>query len=116
MRRPMPPDLIALGDQLEAAAARALGRRRARRQSLLNSVASFLIAVPFALAIISADLPRSTPLETFSDATPASVLPARTGYRSDASHIPSDARIAYLRNGRTPELLILPTTLRPALR
>ena len=111
----MPPDLIALGDQLEAAAARALGRRFARRQSVLNVVASLVIAVPFALAIASADLPN-TALDTFKDATPVVAQPARTGYPSDAAHIPADARVAYLRNGRTPELLILPTTLRPALR
>jgi hypothetical protein len=110
----MPPDLIALGDQLEAAAARALGRRRARRQSILNAAASIMVAVPFALAIASADLPR-TPLDTFADAAPAS-QPARAGYHPDAVNMTPDDRIADLRTGRTPELLILPTTLRPALR
>jgi hypothetical protein len=111
----MPPELIALGDELEAAVARALGRRVMRRQSVLNAVASLVIAVPFALAIISADLPN-TALDTFKDATPAFAQPARTGYQSDAAKMPADARVAYLRDGRTPELLILPTTLRPALR
>ena len=111
----MSPDLIALGDQLEAAAFRALGRRRARRQSIMNAAASLMVAVPFALAIASADLPRTT-LDTFTDAAPAKSQPARAGYHQDAAQMTPDDRIAYLRNGRTPELLILPTTLRPALR
>jgi hypothetical protein len=110
----MPPDLVALGDQLEAAAARALGRRRARRQTFLNAAASVMVAVPFGLAIASADLPRTT-LDTFTDSAPVS-QPARAGYHADAAQMTPDDRIAYLRNGRTPELLILPTTLRPALR
>ena len=73
-----------------------------------------MIAVPFALAIASADLPQTT-LDTFVDSTPAT-QPSRAGYHADAAQMTPDDRIAYLRNGRTPELLILPTTLRPALR
>ena len=110
----MPADLIALGDELEAAAARVLGRRRARRQSVLNAVTSIMVAVPFAFAIASADLPGTT-LDTVVDTAP-SPLPARSGYHPDAVQFPPDARIAVLRRGPTPELLILPTTLRPALR
>ena len=110
----MSPDLIALGDQLEAAARRAIGRRRTRRQSILNAAASLMVAVPFALALASADIPR-TALDTFVDSTPV-VQPARAGYHPDAVQMDPEARIASLRNGRTPEILILPTTLRPALR
>ena len=110
----MPADLIALGDQLESAAARALGRRRARRQSILNAAASVMVAVPFGFAIASADLPRTT-LDTFTDNVPI-VQPARSGYDAEAIQFPPDERIVYLRKGRTPDLLILPTTLRPALR
>jgi hypothetical protein len=109
----MPPELVALGDQLELAAGRAVGGRRARRQSILNAAASLMIAVPFAVAVASADLPRTT-LDTV--AAGPKEPPARAGYHPDAAQIPSDARIAYMRNGRTPDLLILPTTLRPALR
>jgi hypothetical protein len=109
----MSADLVALGDQLEAAAARALGRRRARRQSILNAAASILVAVPFGFAIASANLPQT--LDTIVDTAPT-VQPARSGYHAEAVQFPPDERIAYLRKGRTPDLLILPTTLRPALR
>jgi hypothetical protein len=46
MRRPLPPELIVLGDRLETAALRAVGRRRTRRQMILNAVASIAIALP----------------------------------------------------------------------
>ena len=118
MRRPMSPDLIALGDELEAAVARILGRRRARRQSVLNAVASLLIAVPFVFAVATADLSRTAAVTggSIGDAAPTRLgVPATMGYSPHVSHIP-DERIAYLREARTPDLLILPTILRPALR
>jgi hypothetical protein len=46
MRRPLPPDLVVLGDQLEFAARRAVGHRRTRRHMVLNAIASMAIAVP----------------------------------------------------------------------
>ena len=109
----MAPDLIALGDQLEAAAARALGRRRARRQSILNAAASLMIAVPFAIGVATTDLSRSPVAAGVSigDAAPVRTM----GYSPHVSHVP-DERIAYLREARTPDLLIMPTVLRPALR
>jgi hypothetical protein len=114
----MAPDLVALGDELEAAAARALGRRRARRQSILNAAASLMIAVPFAIGVATTDLSQS-PVATgasIGDAAPARTAPPATmGYSPHVSHVP-DERIAYLREARTPDLLIMPTVLRPALR
>jgi hypothetical protein len=47
----MPPDLVALGDQLEAAASRTLARRRSRRQLVLNATASILVALPLTIAV-----------------------------------------------------------------
>jgi hypothetical protein len=46
MKRPLPPELIVLGDQLELAARRALGNRRTRRHMVLNAFTSIAIAVP----------------------------------------------------------------------
>ena len=111
----MAPDLIALGDQLESAARRAVGNRRTRRQSVLNAGASLLVAIPFMFAIASADLPQTT-LDTVVDAEPVTYVPASKGYRPDAVQFPPEERIKDLRTGRTPDLLVLPTTLRPALR
>jgi hypothetical protein len=61
MRRPLPPDLILLGDQLELAARRAVGRRRTRRQMVLNAITSIAIAVPLmagALGSAAAPVPQ----------------------------------------------------------
>lgn len=115
MRRPMAPDLVALGDQLEMAAFRALGHRRTRRQTVLNAAASVMVAIPFVFAIASADLPRTT-LDSVVDSEPVTFIPASKGYRPDSVQFPPEERIKDLRRGRTPDLLILPTTLRPALR
>jgi hypothetical protein len=53
MRRPLPPELIVLGDQLELAARRALGQRRARRHMVLNAFTSIAIAVPLAAGVLN---------------------------------------------------------------
>lgn len=57
--RPMSPDLLALGDQIEAAAAKAVVRRRARRTAFLNGVATVAVALPITFTVASADLSPS---------------------------------------------------------
>jgi len=59
MKRPLPPELIVLGDQLEVAAARAVGQRPTRRQLVLNGLPSLAIAVPLAVALGSSVPPPS---------------------------------------------------------
>ncbi len=54
MRRPLPPELLTLGDHLEIATRRQFGRRRARRQMVLNALASLAVAVPIVAATIQA--------------------------------------------------------------
>jgi hypothetical protein len=61
----LPEDLDRLGVYLEAAAAQTVRRRR-RRQALMNSVATVILSLPFALAVAAADLSPSD-----------SVLPSR---------------------------------------
>jgi hypothetical protein len=46
MRRPLPPELVVLGDQLEVAARHAIGRRRTRRQMILNVVTALAVTLP----------------------------------------------------------------------
>jgi hypothetical protein len=68
----MPPELVALGDQLEAATARALRRRRAVRLVVFNALASMLVIVPLVLALGRAQVSSTrSPLAT---ASPAPVL------------------------------------------
>jgi hypothetical protein len=74
VKRPLPPDLVALGDQLESAAARRHGNRRAHRQLALNLAASVAIAVPL-VASLGADISRRGPVSLAPRPTPT-VAPA----------------------------------------
>jgi hypothetical protein len=118
----MPPDLVALGDQLEAAAKRTVARRRSRRQLVLNAVASFLVALPLTIAVgrdFSRPVIRTTatpivaPLEVDGDWPVARrnarelILPRVSG--ENLLH-------RMTRRALSPELFELPSTLRPALR
>jgi hypothetical protein len=121
MRQPLPPELVELGNQLEAAAARALARRRVRRQQALNAIASLVVAVPLVISIATNQIsdgaapvaPSPTPTST---ARPAPAGPAAsprpTSVRDDM--LPRD--LTRMRVAPNSELLILPTSLRPALR
>jgi hypothetical protein len=55
----LPAELEILGDELEAATARAL-RRRARRQAFINGAGAILLAVPLAVAVSAADVAPDT--------------------------------------------------------
>jgi hypothetical protein len=99
----MAPDLVALGDTLEAAAERDLRRRRTRRQAFMNGLASLAIAVPVALSLLSADVPRLTPSSAVSNPIP----PVRTlplGARTVIAWTPGD-RLAV---GHIPDERLLP--------
>ncbi len=74
MRRPLPPELVQLGDRLESAAARALGRRRTRRALVLNAMASLVIAVPLVGSLLgTVAAPAVTPPAAFAPSAPAPV-------------------------------------------
>jgi hypothetical protein len=119
MRRPMPPELIALGDQLEAAAARAVRRRRrARRQLWMNGAASVLVALPLAVAI-GKDYSRPVIQTTATPLVSAPDLdwPLRAA-RDDRARMLQRISGENLRHrgAASPVLLELPSILRPALR
>jgi DNA-binding HxlR family transcriptional regulator len=91
MRRPLPPELIVLGDQLEFAARRAVGRRRTHRQMVLNAITSIAIAVPLvagALGSVGAapvpeiSAPNSPSYGAKGDEIPPRLL-TRVGHPSD---------------------------------
>jgi hypothetical protein len=110
MRRPLPPDLAELGDRLERAAAAALARRRVRRQQVFNAVASLLIAVPLVLSLGTARLNPSPP--------PSAPVAAPAGGGAPTT-IHDDVLPRDLHRQRlapNSELLVLPSSLRPALR
>jgi hypothetical protein len=112
VRRPLPPDLLDLGDRLERAAAAALARRRVRRQQVLNAVASVLVAVPLALSL------GTTTFSTEPPAPPAQVQAPASGAAARPA-APEDVLPRGLRNQQpapNSELLVLPSSLRPALR
>jgi hypothetical protein len=120
MRRPLPPELIALGDQLEAAAQRALGRRRARRQIVLNAAASLIVAVPLTLSVAASSLsgsaaPQARPVPTPQAIAGFAADENRSGRATTDDFPPRE--IARLRSAPNSDLLLLPTNVpRPALR
>jgi hypothetical protein len=117
MRRPLPPELIALGDQLEAAAARALARRRTRRQLVLNAVASMVIVLPFGVTLATSQITAARLQLPIIVVTPAPGTAEDPN--AQLTHVPVDILPRDLRRMRTPqhaELLSLPSSLRPALR
>jgi hypothetical protein len=120
VRRPLPPELIALGDQLEAAAQRALGRRRARRQVVLNAAASLIVAVPLTLSVAGSSLVGAAAPVTTPTPTPQAI--AEIGAAAGPSgRVTTDdfppREIARMRAAPNSEMLLLPTTVpRPALR
>ena len=91
---PMAPDLVALGDTLEAAAVRDLQRRRGRRMLFLNSLASVAIAAPLGMTLLSAGLSSSPssreavpPVPTHTIRTTLAWTP---GDRLAVGHIPDE--------------------------
>jgi hypothetical protein len=110
MRRPLPPELVALGDQLETAAGRALGRRRARRQLVLNAMASVAVAMPlvvsFATHAVNAPV---TPPAVAPD------LPAQVEVVRAADDFPPRL-LRRLEQSSNGDVLYLPIDLRRALR
>jgi hypothetical protein len=107
---------VALGDQLELAAARALARRRSRRQAVMNAAATLVVAVPLAITLATGQLTTGpVPTSSLSEPVPTAdgfVPGERTTVPDDM--IPRDLR--RMRRGAPPALLRLPTSLRPALR
>jgi hypothetical protein len=123
MRRPLPPDLVALGDALEAAVERALARRRVRRQLAMNAIASVMVALPLAIGVSTAHLSRQV-------VTPS---PTPAAARQATTDAPRSTRVGAGRAGAVnprlpgvnlpreqvrlrPELSKLPSKIRPALR
>lgn len=106
MRRPLPPELLLLGDQLESATRRQLSRRHARRQMTLNALASLAVAVPLIASSVQA---ARTPI-----ASASLVAPNRPSF----GHKGDDSPPRLLRRvGRVnDDVLYDDTTLRRALR
>jgi hypothetical protein len=106
MRRPLPPELVLLGDQLEVGARRALGYRRTRRQMILNAITSVAIAVPLLASALGTFAPAGAPQTV--------ITPNPTAY----GHKGFDAPPRLLRRVGHPndDVLYEATTLRRALR
>jgi hypothetical protein len=119
VRRPLPPELITLGDQLEAAAARALARRRTRRQQVLNALASLVVVVPVAASLITTQMsttdggiPTPTPTPT---AQPIARVVNNSGLRPARDDFPP-RDLRRMREAPNSALLLSSPALRPALR
>jgi hypothetical protein len=126
----MPPDLVELGDRLEAAAERNVARRRTRRQLALNAAASLIVAVPIALTVATTQFTTTTVPVTTATPTPAAttklvpeLLPSGLAHRDliltedgpvADTYLPRDLR--RLRLKPSSELLLASPALRPALR
>ncbi len=98
----MAPDLVAVGDQLEDAATRALARRRARRQIVLNAAATFVIAMPLALAAVTGSREAPAPAGPTTETSP-SVLRWTPEYRIAGSHLPVRRGPRIIATVRCPE-------------
>jgi hypothetical protein len=128
----MPPDLVELGDRLEAAAERSLARRRTRRQLALNAAASLIVAVPITVTVATTQFTTTTvpvqarpvtPSPTATTTLVPDVLPSGLANTdlvgvddspTDDTYLPRDLR--RLRLKPSSELLLAPSSLRPALR
>ncbi len=106
MRRPLPPELLTLGDHLESATRRQLGQRRARRQMVLNALASAVVAVPLVATTVAT---TRAPV-----AAPAAVVSSPPSF----GHKGFDSPPRLLRGYERPndDVLYDDTTLRRALR
>jgi hypothetical protein len=107
VRRPLPPELLALGDHLELATRHQLSRRRTRRQLVLNALASLAIALPLVATTVSA-LRSPVVTETSVSARPSPSF----------GHRDFDSPPRLLRRVHRPsdDVLSDDTTLRRALR
>jgi hypothetical protein len=106
MRRPLPPELVVLGDHLESAVRRSAGRRRTRRQMILNSATALLVALPLVPAVMGT---------MAAPAVEPPVVPAETrGYGGAEDDFPPRV----LRGPGNPAggALAEPSTLRRAMR
>lgn len=107
MRRPLPPELLVLGDHLESATRRQLGRRHAKRQMVLNAIASLAVAIPLvAAAVQSSEAPVPPPA---APAAPAAPSFGHKGYDSPPRLLRRSTRT-------TDDVLYNDSTLRRALR
>jgi hypothetical protein len=106
MRRPLPPDLVVLGDHLEIAARRAVGRRRTRRQLVLNAITSIAVAVPL----------MATALGTVTGPAiaPVVIAPNAPAFGSKADDVPP--RLLHRVGHPSDDVLYEAGTLRRALR
>jgi hypothetical protein len=126
----MPPELVELGDRLEAAAERNLARRRTRRQLAMNAAASLIVAVPITLTVATTQFTTTTVPVTPAKPTPSATstivpeaLPSGLANRdliltedgpAADTYLPRDLR--RLRLKPSSELLLASPALRPALR
>lgn len=104
MRRPMPPELVVLGDHLELATRRALGRRRTRRQQVLNALTSIAVALPLV----------ATALQTVGTPPEVVVTPNQTAFGRTVDDFPP--RLLHRVDHPSADVLYEATTLRRALR
>jgi hypothetical protein len=104
MRRPLPPELIVLGDQLELAARRAVGQRRTRRHMVLNALTSMAIAVPLAVGVLGSVATPPAPI----------IAPNSPSYGRKADDVPP--RLLTRVGHPSDDVLYEAGTLRRALR
>lgn len=109
MKRPLPPELLDLGEHLETAARRSLVNKHTRRNLVLNAVTSLAIAVPVAFGLISSQLAARSELAIPSAPPKASV---ETPVRGDFP--PRVIRTERVKS--SGRVLVLPTNLRWAQR
>jgi hypothetical protein len=105
VRRPLPPELIMLGDHLETAARAAVGRRRTRRQMVLNAITSVVVALPLMATALGAISPPAAP-ETV-------VTPNQPSFGRQGDIPP---RLLVREGNPNEDQLVELTTLRRALR
>jgi hypothetical protein len=105
VRRPLPPELMVLGDQLEFAARRAVGHRRTRRHMVLNAITSIAIAVPLVAGVLGS---------VASAPVPEIIAPNSPSYGAKADDAPP--RLLIRVGHPSDDVLYEAGTLRRALR
>jgi hypothetical protein len=117
VKRPLPPELVELGDALERDVRKRVVDRPVRRQLTLGILATFVITVPMAISVTSAELSR--PVSELETAPPAAITEAASllSPRPSDEFLPRSLRRTSSLGPDDPSLyLVEPTPLRPALR
>ncbi len=116
MKRPLPPELVRIGDELERDVREQVVDRPVRRQLALGLLAMFVITVPTAVSVTGAELNRPVAQFTRQDVAVTSDAALTLQGRRPADDVLPRSLRRPASTDSTRDYLVEPSPLRPALR